>query len=64
MKQFAIDLAAALGAVPGLERGRNGGDKRAKFLAAVVKDLKVGGRGSAGGRGPAAAGDRARDGGG
>ena len=49
VKQFAMDLAAALGAVPGLNVV-GGSDKRAKFLAAVVKDLKAAGRGSAGGR--------------
>ena len=37
-------------------------DKRAKFLAAVVKDLKAAGRGSAGGCGSAAAGERPRAG--
>ena len=42
MKQFAIDLAIALGAVAGLNVV-GGGDKRAKFLAAVVKDLKAAG---------------------
>jgi MoCo/4Fe-4S cofactor protein with predicted Tat translocation signal len=36
--QFAADLAAALSAPPG------GGDKRAKFLAAVAKDLKAAGK--------------------
>ncbi len=43
--QFATDLAAALGAMPGLNVVNNGGasDKRAKFLAAVVKDLKAAG---------------------
>jgi molybdopterin-containing oxidoreductase family iron-sulfur binding subunit len=44
VRQFAADLAAALGAVPGLNVvGNAGGDKRAKFLAAVVKDLKAAG---------------------
>lgn len=44
VRQFAIDLAAALGAMPGLNVvGNAGGDKRAKFLAAVVKDLKAAG---------------------
>src|SRR5665213_1446228 len=43
--QFANDLAAALGALPGLNVVNNGGspDKRAKFLAAVVKDLNAAG---------------------
>ncbi|MGA3205831.1 MAG: hypothetical protein ABSF12_25335, partial [Bryobacteraceae bacterium] len=55
VKQFAMDLASALGAVPGLNVVQ-GGDKRAKFLAAVVKDLKAAGPGAlvvAGGRQPA-----------
>ena len=44
VRQFASDLAAALGAMPGLNVVGNGGaDKRAKFLAAVVKDLKAAG---------------------
>jgi MoCo/4Fe-4S cofactor protein with predicted Tat translocation signal len=45
VRQFAADLASALGAVPGLNVVNNGGtaDKRAKFLAAVVKDLKAAG---------------------
>ena len=44
VRQFAADLAAALGAMPGLNVVNNGGgDKRAKFLAAVVKDLKAAG---------------------
>ncbi len=42
VKQFAIDLAAALGAVPGLNAA-GGNDKRGKFLAAAVKDLKAAG---------------------
>jgi MoCo/4Fe-4S cofactor protein with predicted Tat translocation signal len=42
VKQFAVDLAAAVGAVPGLNVV-GGGDRRAKFLAAVVKDLKSAG---------------------
>ncbi|MBZ5603440.1 MAG: TAT-variant-translocated molybdopterin oxidoreductase [Acidobacteriia bacterium] len=42
VKQFAIDLAASLGAVAGLNVV-GGGDKRAKFLAAMVKDLKAAG---------------------
>ena len=42
VQQFAMDLAAALGAMPGLNQV-GGGDKRAKFLAAVVKDLKAAG---------------------
>jgi molybdopterin-containing oxidoreductase family iron-sulfur binding subunit len=45
VKQFAMDLASALGAVPGLNVVQ-GGDKRAKFLAAVVKDLKAAGAGA------------------
>ena len=44
VRQFASDLASALGAMPGLNVvGNAGGDKRAKFLAAVVKDLKAAG---------------------
>ena len=44
VRQFAADLASALGAMPGLNVvGNAGGDKRAKFLAAVVKDLKAAG---------------------
>jgi molybdopterin-containing oxidoreductase family iron-sulfur binding subunit len=43
VKQFTMDLASALGAVPGLNVVQGGGDKRAKFLAAVVKDLKAAG---------------------
>jgi MoCo/4Fe-4S cofactor protein with predicted Tat translocation signal len=43
VKQFAIDLAASLGAVSGLNIV-GGGDKRAKFLAALVKDLKTAGK--------------------
>src|SRR6185312_11345504 len=42
VKQFAIDLAAALGALPGA-MNVVGSDKRAKFLGAVVKDLKAAG---------------------
>ncbi|HLX45008.1 MAG TPA: TAT-variant-translocated molybdopterin oxidoreductase [Bryobacteraceae bacterium] len=42
VKQFALDLAGSLGAIPGLNVV-GGGDKRAKFLAAVVKDLKAAG---------------------
>jgi molybdopterin-containing oxidoreductase family iron-sulfur binding subunit len=42
VRQFAADLAASLGAVPGLNVV-NGSDKRGKFLAAVVKDLKSAG---------------------
>jgi molybdopterin-containing oxidoreductase family iron-sulfur binding subunit len=42
VKQFAIDLASALGAVAGLNVVA-GTDKRAKFLAAIVKDLKAAG---------------------
>ena len=37
VRQFAIDLASALDSAPA------GGDKRAKFLAAVAKDLKAAG---------------------
>ncbi|HEV1286712.1 MAG TPA: TAT-variant-translocated molybdopterin oxidoreductase [Bryobacteraceae bacterium] len=54
VKQFAMDLASALG-VPGLNVVA-GNDKRAKFLAAVVKDLKAAGAGAlvvVGGRQPA-----------
>ena len=43
VQQFAMDLAAALGAMPGLNVVDSGSDKRAKFLAAVVKDLKAAG---------------------
>ena len=44
VRQFAADLASALGAIPGLNVvGNAGGDKRARFLAAVVKDLKAAG---------------------
>ena len=44
VRQFAADLASALGAMAGLYVvGNAGGDKRAKFLAAVVKDLKAAG---------------------
>jgi MoCo/4Fe-4S cofactor protein with predicted Tat translocation signal len=44
IRQFAIDLASSLGALPGaLNVVSNGFDKRAKFLAAVVKDLKSAG---------------------
>ncbi len=42
VKQFAFDLAAALGAVPGLNVVNNS-DRRGKFLAALVKDLKAAG---------------------
>jgi MoCo/4Fe-4S cofactor protein with predicted Tat translocation signal len=42
VKQFAMDLASAVGAVSGLNVV-GGGDKRAKFLAAIVKDLKAAG---------------------
>jgi len=55
VKQFAMDLASSLGAVPGLNV-LSGSDKRAKFLAAAVKDLKAAGAGAlvvAGGRQPA-----------
>jgi molybdopterin-containing oxidoreductase family iron-sulfur binding subunit len=44
IKQFAIDVAAALGALPGLNVLNNGSDRRSKFLAAVVKDLKAAGK--------------------
>ncbi len=41
VKQFASDLAAGVGAVAGLNVVNNqANDKRAKFLAALVKDLK------------------------
>ncbi len=44
VKQFAVDLASALGALPGaLNVVGNGADKRSKYLAAVVKDLKSAG---------------------
>jgi len=43
IKQFAMDLAAQLGALPGLNVVGNG-DRGAKFLAAVVKDLKAAGK--------------------
>jgi MoCo/4Fe-4S cofactor protein with predicted Tat translocation signal len=43
VKQFAMDLASALGAVPGLNVVQGATDKRSKFLAAVVKDLKAAG---------------------
>ncbi len=43
IKQFAMDLATALGAVPGLNVVGNGNDRRAQFLAAIVKDLKAAG---------------------
>ena len=43
VRQFAADLAAALGAMPSLNVVNNGVDKRSKFLAAVVKDLKAAG---------------------
>ena len=42
VKQFAMDLASALGAVPGLNVVQ-GSDTRAKFLASAVKDLKAAG---------------------
>ena len=45
IKQFAMDVAMALGALPGLNVVNNGGaGRRAKFLAAVVKDLKAAGK--------------------
>jgi molybdopterin-containing oxidoreductase family iron-sulfur binding subunit len=44
VKQFAQDLAGALGAMPALNVVNNGAsDKRAKFLAVVAKDLKAAG---------------------
>ncbi len=43
VRQFAADLANALGAIPSLNVVNNGVDKRSKFLAAVVKDLKAAG---------------------
>ncbi len=44
VRQFAQDLAGALGAMPALNVVNNGAaDKRAKFLAAVAKDLKAAG---------------------
>jgi MoCo/4Fe-4S cofactor protein with predicted Tat translocation signal len=46
VKQFAMDLAAQLGAVPGLNVLGNGADKRTKFLAAVAKDLQAAGAGA------------------
>jgi MoCo/4Fe-4S cofactor protein with predicted Tat translocation signal len=52
VKQFAMDLAASVGAVPGLNVV-GGSDRRAKFLASVVKDLK-----SAGGEALVVAGPR------
>ncbi len=52
VKQFAMELASALGAAQSLNVVGNG-DKRAKFLAAVVKDLK-----SAGGEALVVAGPR------
>ena len=48
----------------GTERGRAAADKRAKFLAAVVKDLKAAGAEALVVAGAAAAGERARDRGG
>ena len=42
VKQFAMDLAGSLGAVSGLNVV-GGNDKRAKFLTALVKDLKSAG---------------------
>src|SRR5215469_8855074 len=41
IKQFAADVAAALGALPGLRVLND--DRRSKFLQAVVKDLKAAG---------------------
>ncbi len=46
VKQFAMDLASALGAVPGLNVVQSASGKRDKFLAAVVKDLKAAGAGA------------------
>jgi MoCo/4Fe-4S cofactor protein with predicted Tat translocation signal len=43
VKQFAMDLASAMGAVAGLNVAGST-DKRGKFLAAVVKDLKAAGQ--------------------
>ncbi len=42
-KQFAMDLAAQLGAVPGLNVLGNSTDRRGKFLSAMAKDLKAAG---------------------
>ncbi|HEV8146274.1 MAG TPA: TAT-variant-translocated molybdopterin oxidoreductase [Bryobacteraceae bacterium] len=42
--QFAADVAAALGSVAGLNVMGGAGDKRAKFIAALVKDLKEAGK--------------------
>jgi MoCo/4Fe-4S cofactor protein with predicted Tat translocation signal len=42
VKQFALDLASSLGAVAGLNVVA-GTDKRAKFVAAIVKNLKAAG---------------------
>jgi molybdopterin-containing oxidoreductase family iron-sulfur binding subunit len=44
VKQFAMELASAMGAVAGLNVAGSS-DKRGKFLAAAVKDLKAAGRG-------------------
>jgi len=45
VKQFAADLASAIGALPGaLNVVQNATDRRSKFLAAVVKDLKSAGK--------------------
>ena len=44
VKQFAVDVAVALGALPGLNVLNNGSDRRIKFLNAVVKDLKAAGK--------------------
>jgi MoCo/4Fe-4S cofactor protein with predicted Tat translocation signal len=52
IKQFAFDLAAAVGAVPGLNVVNNGTDNRSKFLAALVKDLKTAGSGALVAAGP------------
>ena len=43
IKQFALDLAQALGAVPGLNQVPSGTDPKSKFFAALVKDLKSAG---------------------
>ncbi len=40
IRQFAVDLAAQLGAAPGLNVIQPGNDKRGKILTALVKDLK------------------------
>ncbi len=52
IKQFAFDLAAAVGAVPGLNVVNSGTDNRSKFLAALAKDLKAAGAGALVAAGP------------